>query len=410
MRNSSSWLFIEPYVQITFQGDDVLFYNTLNKKMLLISKNQTISHLCHILSKPSNHYVIKLSDDSMAKPDIKTFIRELRKNYLGDILKQSWSARKPVIITPDPLIRKQSKSDFIPSNELLVELTLHLSTGNSGFVRQYSKAYSQFIFPQFAYGKRKELDLRLLQSIFTEIRSYPKMNLNLVSDNISGYNFLDELLSKLETVNHRKRFYFFPANFDPRLWKNTPDDSCFIFLLTHPVQETGIHRIIEFIQRLNIHIPVEWHFIVQDSHELVEANAIIQKLNLTGTFFKPYFNRSNYSFFRDYIFITGEDTQASRPDQQQIFGRKILNETEWGKLTILPGGKVFANVNDEPLGNLKKESMNDLTKREQEHGKSWKRIRASVNPCKNCLYHLLCPPISNYELVMKRFNLCQIIQ
>jgi len=410
MHDGSWWLIIEPYVQMTFQGNEVLFYNTLNKKMLFISDSPIISRLCHLLSKQSSDYVIKLPEEERAKPEIQIFIKELRKNYMGDLLKQSWSAKKPVIIMPNPLIKKQNTSNFIPPNELLVELTLHLSSGNSGLVRQYSKAYSQFIFPQFVYGKRKELDLKLLQSIFAEIRSYSKMNLSLVSDNISIYTNLEELLSLLEAVNHRKRFYFFPAYFDSRLWEKPPNNSNYIFLLTHPFHETKIHQINESLQQLKTHIPIEWHFIVQDSHELVEANGIIQNLNLTGSFFKPYFNRSNYFFFRDYVFITREDIQASRPDQQQIFARKMINETEWGKLTIHPGGKVFANVNDEPLGNLKKDTMNDLTKHEQENGISWKRIRSSVSPCKNCIYHLLCPPISNYELVMKRFNLCHIIQ
>jgi len=409
MSDRSSWLFIEPYVQMTFQGKGVLLYNTLNKKILLVSDSQNVSHLCHLLIKPSNGYIIKLPDEEQTNPDIQSFIKELRKNYMGDLLKQSWSAKKPVMIMPNPLIKKQKTGTFIPPEELSCELTLHLSSGNSGLVRQYNKAYSQFIFPQFVYGKKKELDLKLLKSIITEIRSFSKVTLNVVADDICKYAHLEDLLSLFEKVNHRIRFYFFPENFDFPPWEKPPKNSIYIFLLTNPFNEAKIHQISESMLRTKLLISVEWHFIVQDSHELFEANGIIQNLNLKKSFFKPYFNRSNYSFFRDYIFITKEDVYASRPDQQQIFARKMINETEWGKLTILPGGKVFANVNDEPLGNLKNDTINDLLQKEQEHGISWKRIRSLVTPCNNCLYHLLCPPVSNYELIMKRFNLCHII-
>jgi len=408
MHKRSSWLFIEPYVQMTFQGKCVLFYNTLNKKMLLVSDHQRVLHICRMLSKPSNNYVVKISEEELNNSDIQSFIKELRKYYLGDLLKQSWSAKKPVIIVPNPLIKKQNTDNFIPNDELLRELTLHLSSGNSGLVRQYTNAYSQFIFPHYTYGKRKELDLKLLKLILAATKSFSKMILNLVADDISKYSNLKELLSLLETVSHPKRFYFFPINFDSQLWGIPLKKSSYIFLLTPPFNEAKINPVLESLHQTKAHIPIEWHFIVQDSHELAEANGIIQNLSLKNISFKPYYNKSNYSFFSDYIFITKEDINASAPGQQQIFARKMINETEWGKLTILPEGKVFANVNDEPLGNLKKDTLNYLLKKEQENGVSWKRIRSSVIPCKNCLYHLLCPPISNYEMTMKKFNLCHL--
>lgn len=410
MNDRSSWLFIEPWVQMTFQGNCVLLYNTLNKKMLLLSDSPRVTRLCRMLTKPSNGYVIKLPEDEQFRPDVQSFIKELRRNYMGDLLKQSWSAKKPVMIIPNPLIKKKKTGNFKPSDGLLRELTLHLSSGNSGLIRQYSKAHSQFIFPKFVFGKRKELEPRLLNSIITKTWSFSKLTLNLIADDLRKYTHLEELLALLETVGYRKRFFFFPANFDSQVWKKPPNNSGFVFLLTHPFHEAKIHQINESLKQTKIHVPVEWHFIVQDSHELVEANGIIKNLGLKNSFFKPYFNRSNYSFFRDYIFITKKDVHASRPDQQQIFARKMINEAEWGKLIILPGGKVFANINDEPLGNLKKDPMNALLKQEQENGISWKRIRTSVTPCKNCLYHLLCPPVGNYELVLKKFNLCHINQ
>jgi len=406
--NRSLWLFIEPYVHMTFQTGGVLFYNTLNKKMVLISKQPSIVNICRMLTKPSNNYIIEISEEELNNPAIRSFIKLLRKSYMGDLLRQSWSGRKPVMIVPIPLIKKHETGAFVPDAETLRELILHLSSSNSGLVRQYNRAYAQFGFPHATSGKKKELDPRLLKVIIDGTRSFSKTTLDLVAENILEYSHLKELLTMLETVNHQKRFYFFPMNFNPQAFDIPKKNSTCILLLTHPFSEAKIDSIIKSFHQTRNHIPVEWHFIVRDSHELVEANRIIQNLHLKNIFFKPYFTGSNYSFFSDYVVITKEDIAASKPDQQQILARKMINETEWGKLTILPGGKVFANVNDEPLGNLKKDSMNDLIIKEANNGASWKRIRSSVVPCKNCLYYLLCPPISNYELVMKKFNLCHL--
>ena len=41
-------------------------------------------------------------------------------------------------------------------------------------------------------------------------------------------------------------------------------------------------------------------------------------------------------------------------------------------------------------------------------GKSWWKLRTNIKPCNNCLYNLLCPPISNYEYVIGKYNLCNI--
>jgi pseudo-rSAM protein len=44
---------------------------------------------------------------------------------------------------------------------------------------------------------------------------------------------------------------------------------------------------------------------------------------------------------------------------------------------------------------------------EVEEGKSWLRIRNQA-PCSTCIYQWLCPPPSDYEIVIGRPNLCHI--
>jgi hypothetical protein len=41
-------------------------------------------------------------------------------------------------------------------------------------------------------------------------------------------------------------------------------------------------------------------------------------------------------------------------------------------------------------------------------GQFLKRTMLPVSPCKSCVFSNLCPPISNYNLVTKRYNFCKI--
>lgn len=38
----------------------------------------------------------------------------------------------------------------------------------------------------------------------------------------------------------------------------------------------------------------------------------------------------------------------------------------------------------------------------------WFRVRNQVQPCRTCVYEVLCPPLSNYEYALHRNNLCHI--
>ena len=85
-----------------------------------------------------------------------------------------------------------------------------------------------------------------------------------------------------------------------------------------------------------------------------------------------------------------------------------MNEHDFGKLTVFPNGDVFANANDKPLGNLADLNVEELVGRERAGNTSWSRRRTEVEPCRDCLYRFLCPPVSNYEILSKKFNFCHI--
>ena len=92
--------------------------------------------------------------------------------------------------------------------------------------------------------------------------------------------------------------------------------------------------------------------------------------------------------------------------KNEIFIRQAININDFGQLTVMPDGKVYANVNTPSLGTVD-DSPYSIVYKEFTNGQSWFRLRTQA-PCENCIYQWLCPSPSNYETVIGQPNLCHL--
>ena len=86
---------------------------------------------------------------------------------------------------------------------------------------------------------------------------------------------------------------------------------------------------------------------------------------------------------------------------------KTLNGLFFGNIELLPDGSVWDNLNFEKIGLLHDDFADLMLAMYKEKG-AWFYKREQY-PCNKCLYQWLCPPPSNYELVMNKPNLCHIV-
>ena len=85
-----------------------------------------------------------------------------------------------------------------------------------------------------------------------------------------------------------------------------------------------------------------------------------------------------------------------------------MNTQTFGKLTIMSDGNIYVNANSPKAGNLGGKAIREIVFDEIYNGESWLKTRMEVSPCAGCLYNFLCPPLSNYEHVIGRNNLCHV--
>jgi len=93
--------------------------------------------------------------------------------------------------------------------------------------------------------------------------------------------------------------------------------------------------------------------------------------------------------------------------KRELFAKKELNTNFFGKLTIFPDGNIYSNPNERPLGTIK-DSLYEMLYKELTEGYAWMLTRDQKEPCTKCRFKFLCPPISNYEFAIGKFNLCHL--
>ena len=151
---------------------------------------------------------------------------------------------------------------------------------------------------------------------------------------------------------------------------------------------------------------VNYTFLVTSEREYESAMEFEGKYGLEHTDIVPVYTGNNLSFFEECLYMDEEGIQDIALDKRDVFIRQKLNVQDFGRLTIMTDGKVYANPNRSAIGHIG-ETPHALVYREITEGSSWLRIR-DQKPCCDCIYQWLCPSPSHYEDVIGKPNLCSV--
>lgn len=405
------WLIIEPYIQVLMKGDKAIFYNTLSKKIVEIATDRHTRNLISKLIDKENAYVARIHNKDVNQYSVKKMIKALRRYYMADIWPVYWSEGKPVNLLPEPVIKFGISNPEPGLQEYLYEITLHLNTIHCQDKNHIAvKGFNQFLYPKVTREHSMEMDFSIIHSLFAQLSGLTKLKINLVGRDIQKYTEWSALHSLLKKNQCLKHYHVQVPGCHPEIVDQLKKNSYLALMISPQLRNETIEILNVFRAKCKNRIKCDYNFIVENNGDVEKVTAIIQELNLCNAYFRPYYNGNNQSFFKENVYLGPEEISASRPSQSQIFSRKSGNENDYGKLTVLPDGSVYANVNDKSLGNLNQYSLKELITKELKEGKSWKRSRLHIKPCRNCIYQWLCPPVSNYEIYMRKFNFCHLYQ
>jgi pseudo-rSAM protein len=316
---------------------------------------------------------------------------------MGDLIDANLSS--PPIQPPyKPNIGKDrnnlKKYEFLSLGEgtkkYVKKISLYLNT-KSGDSNELISAYRQFNYPYFKKCK-KELSFKYISEIYQQFHFSFLERVNILGTDIWKYSNLSKLLELIKTSNIKTEFYLRDTdaleninNFSDFSAKNIKIN----VLCTKNYTKNHLIMLMDTAKKNNIKMKL--NFAISSERDYSNIENIIQELNIKHFTLLPYYNKSNVDFFKENIFVNKED---------------ISNF--FGNIHVFHNGDVYANPNNSKLGNLKTHTLMEMIYKEMNQGKSWFKLRKNISPCKSCIFNALCPPISNYEYVFGKYNLCDI--
>ena len=140
-----------------------------------------------------------------------------------------------------------------------------------------------------------------------------------------------------------------------------------------------------------------YQLLVRSEEEVEHWETLLQGAENVNYDFKPVAD-DNLDFFRKNIFLTEEEILSQKLTKKDIFRHQALNVNQFGTLYVFPDGTLHPAMDAPAIGTLG-ESVHKIVIRELEQNYAWRQTRRLMEPCKNCLYHDLCPSPSVYERI-----------
>jgi pseudo-rSAM protein len=348
-------------------------------------QNSAIITLIHNIFNKKNCGVIKLSKEQLNDATVIRFIMNIREKFIGDIIPVSLSDGKPVQLIP----------------------ILNFQQDINRLNKQSSMSIGENII-----NNLHEIEFRFIQSGDVSIDLLINFLLrteNITALRISGcywnYYKFSELLCFLNSYTSDKTMIVSYKDVNSNLLNiYSLSKKCTLYIHVDFPFEQKIWDTIWFVIK---QYPCHIIFDITSNNDYNNAKKIVSKYEITNFRFSPFYTSRNIRFFQKQVFLTKESILSEPLSLKEIYAHQIINTFDFGKLTVLSNGDVYANINFPSLGNIATHSIHELLYKEMTEGNSWLRIR-DQKPCSECVYQWLCPSPSDYELIIGKPNLCHV--
>jgi pseudo-rSAM protein len=399
--------YLHPYVYTDITDMGAILYNTLDGNIKTYKKGK-VYDLINKLNK--NNYVWELDEKEMSDECLIEFLNEIRRDFFGNSDKVNIP---PIQLKPNPrmLGNNENNLDFLgisESGENLLDY-LHIVNIHISFLSQvgsqFKDSYKQINFPQL--GECEDiLELSTIKTILDQL-NHINVYYRLIIGDLHSEEYLNDLIDLIGQYKKEATFIIYDEtikknydlliqilnnkNLELELWSQYQNYEIYRFLINSNAQLDKIT--INAIVSNNSHI-----------NELENLTTDLSELNIAPY---PLYINNNLSFFESNVFFEYEDIVNQKTSLFDIQRKSLLNPLIFGNIHILSNGDTYSNLNCSKLGNVTDDSLGDLVIYELKKNKSWFINRFKVSPCKDCIYRLLCPPITNYELYLNKYDFCK---
>lgn len=396
-------IYIEPYVYTNIVRDQILYFNTLSKDVTVVKIN---AFNLKKLPNNSNRLVGTNETDFL---ELKLIIEELRDKFMIDYIDEKKCEKYPFITAP-----KINFSTGVNFQDFILNRTIQDSISQvneiSLFINDLCKEecdICQKAFKQFNCCTRgntnRILEIEKIKEIFNQLKNAPLLNVNILGGNVFLHPQISDILNYLNTIKLPYSIFVHYKNLDYLYPLISKINGNINILISNDTDKGILNKLIKYYNTKKINL----NFIIESEVEYNYAQKLCKEINKELTY-RPFYNGNNMGFFEKNVFLDESDFKCQNIEYKDILINEIINKNHYGQIIIDSNGNVRGGVNDKAIGNIYKTSLGKMIFEKFEDIESWFIKRNEVEKCKQCIYNMICPPISNYEKALKRNNLCNI--
>lgn len=411
--NRKYWFYIFPYIHVSqTKNGQMLLYDTTNASYIETESNMC-THLIDEIYKPANLGVVELESKYVQNPVCLQFISEIVKKCMGKAIEITPANTKPINLLPILNLQKDADKTTEQDKTLIIdgsirylsELNIYINDSCNCSCKYCNTYYQQSRYCHTENTKNTLLP-EFINSILSQAIHSSTKRVNILGGNILLYPYWEELLKKLKHTNYEFHYWINYQNlYNP---KNVFDFNKLPIkdiLINFPTEENAIQHCLSTLSK---HPSIKFHFVVENEKQASMADNLISSFNPANYTIIPVYTVKNKKFFAENIYIDKKDILSTVTPLQTIFCNQKLNSNDFGKLTILPDGRIKANLTTDAVGNIYSNTLLEAIHKELTSNTAWRVTRSSA-PCNDCLYQYLCPPPINYEKFIGKANLCKVL-
>ncbi len=386
---------VSPDTFIWTNGSHGIAYNSCTRTGYRFENTMSISEYIDIIQRPESLYsaIVPASVDKEAHTDLQLFINRLVKEGMAKIV----ADKEDIPLSLKPILKIQDDVSYYrwlngQGIDGVVINNLHKIVVNLGSCNGSNLFACQSPFPIHD-------DVSILNAI--KIKQFIKDSAQ--SSFLSEINIIGNPIGKFD-----EEFYAEIKSISPIRFSVLADDMGGNYDLIRKLQEFGKLELVirvsttlpqKVISLINKFPETDLYFIVENEEDI----DLIHSIGIDGTTIGeirilPIYNSTNKAFIMDTLAINEDDLLINGPDKRSIFIHESINIFDFGKLYIMPDGKVLSNMCSPAIGTIE-ENPKDIVYRELDRGKSWLKTRNNFS-CAKCVFRSLCPSFSNYEKLL----------
>lgn len=408
------YLTIYSYVSINVINTKALLYNTLDGSYFILDLNKDLKYVLSIIT--SENACVEISSNLYKTKAFKSFLMKIENKNMGFIEDMLLFKEKP--FSPPLFDLSNNRNEMLPFNrpkhllDNLREITIYInntSSTNYSNRKAVKEAHKQLNYIKINNDDKKELDII---NILRFIEVLPELIIiNILGGNILQFHHFYELLDNLLKYKHKIVFHIHYQDL------SSIEDKHIVELISN----FNLNILVDFpasIEELNDGISrfkntdYKLVFLIENDIDFEKSDNIINNMNILSYTQIPFFNGRNLTFFKRNVFINKSDIFLEKQSSVELLIKRISNPLFFGKLILNCDGKLYSSFLWKSLDTFdsfienKEIIVNGLI---EDKSNIWIHNKFQAEPCKKCIYNFLCTPLSNYEKIIGKNNLCSII-